>query len=78
MGIPLVSLAGETTASRSGASLLAAVGLSDLVAGSDEEYLEIAAALARDPARLAAISSGLARAHARLAPHGPEQVFAQS
>jgi len=51
--IPVVSLSGDTTASRSGASLLNAVGLGELVAPTAEAYLEIAAGLARDPRRLA-------------------------
>jgi protein O-GlcNAc transferase len=59
MGVPLVSLSGETTPSRSGASLLNAVGLGELVAQSADEYLDIAARLAGDPQRLAGIRAGL-------------------
>lgn len=77
MGIPLVSLAGETTASRSGASLLAAVGLADLVAGTADEYLDIAAALARDPARLAAIRASL-RERMRASPLMDQSRFARA
>ena len=36
MGVPVVSLAGQTLASRAGVSLLSAVGLGELVAGSEE------------------------------------------
>lgn len=59
MGVPLVSLSGETTPSRSGASLLNAVGLGELVARTADEYLDIAARLAGDPQRLAGIRAGL-------------------
>jgi predicted O-linked N-acetylglucosamine transferase (SPINDLY family) len=59
MGVPVISLSGVTTPSRSGVSLLSTVGLGELVARTAEEYLEIAAHLARDPPRLAAIRAGL-------------------
>ncbi len=58
-GIPVVTLAGGTTAARSGASLLAAVGLTELVAGDAAQYAGIAAALAQDRPRLAAVRSAL-------------------
>jgi predicted O-linked N-acetylglucosamine transferase (SPINDLY family) len=59
MGVPVVSLAGETPTSRSGASLLSAVGLEALVARSPEAYVDIAARLAQDAARLALLRSGM-------------------
>ena len=59
MGVPVVTLAGETPASRGGASALRTVGLDELVAGSVEQYVDIAAGLARDPGRLAALRAGL-------------------
>jgi protein O-GlcNAc transferase len=59
MGVPVVSLAGETATSRGGASLLHAVGLDELVANTPEQYLDIAAALAADPKRLAALRAGM-------------------
>ena len=52
MGVPVITLAGETHVSRVGVSLLAAVGLSDLVARSPEEYVALAVRLAGDRARL--------------------------
>lgn len=51
MGVPVVTLAGEVHMSRVGATLLAAAGLRDLVAGSAEDYVRIAVALARDTTR---------------------------
>jgi len=52
MGVPVVTLRGDRHAARVGASLLAQVGLPDLVADSVEDYVEIAAALAGDSKRL--------------------------
>ena len=59
MGVPVVTLAGQTHASRVGASLLNAVGLGELVATTLDEYVDVANRLARDLPRLHAIRSGL-------------------
>jgi protein O-GlcNAc transferase len=59
MGTPMITLAGPVHASRVGASLLAAAGLPELVADSDDGYVELAASLARDPDRMARLRSGL-------------------
>jgi len=53
MGVPVVTLAGPTHASRMGASLLTAAGLSELVAGDAASFVRIAATLAQDHDRLA-------------------------
>jgi protein O-GlcNAc transferase len=55
MGAPMVTLAGATHVSRVGVSLLTNVGLPEMVAGSEEEYVAIAAGLANDLPRLAEI-----------------------
>lgn len=55
MGVPVVSLSGRTAVSRAGSSLLANVGLEDLVAHSEQQYVELAAGLMRDAGRLAAM-----------------------
>ena len=52
MGVPVITLRGHRHAGRVGASLLTQVGLTDLIANSIEEYVEIAVALAGDPRRL--------------------------
>jgi len=59
MGVPVVTLAGRTAVGRSGVSLLSNVGLRQLVAGSPDEYVRIAAELARDLPSLAALRQGL-------------------
>jgi protein O-GlcNAc transferase len=59
MGRPVVSLAGTSHVSRVGASVLTAVGLSDLVATDEAGYVQAALALANDPSRLAALSASL-------------------
>lgn len=52
MGVPMVTLLGDCHASRVGASLLRQVGLNDLIADTLDHYVEIAADLAGDTARL--------------------------
>ncbi|MCC6302916.1 MAG: tetratricopeptide repeat protein, partial [Gammaproteobacteria bacterium] len=52
MGIPVVSLAGESSVSRSGLALLSSLGLQELVANDAADYVRIASELAHDPQRL--------------------------
>lgn len=59
MGVPVVTIRGTTHAGRVGASLLSAVGLQSLIAGSSDEYVRRAAELATDSARLASLRAGL-------------------
>jgi predicted O-linked N-acetylglucosamine transferase (SPINDLY family) len=59
VGVPLIALQGETLASRVSSSVLAAAGLTELVAASPEEYFEVALTLAHDPARLAVLRTRL-------------------
>lgn len=59
MGIPVVTLIGETSVSRSGFALLKSVGLEELCARDQEEYVRIALELAGDPARLADLRAGM-------------------
>ena len=49
-GVPLVALAGDRPAARSGVSLLATVGAEDLIANSDDEYVALNVRLATDAA----------------------------
>lgn len=59
MGVPVVTWRGDRHAGRVGASLLAAVGLDELVAPSLEAYVALARDLAGEPERLAALSRSL-------------------
>lgn len=75
MGVPAISLEGRVHAARVGCSLLRAVGLPELIARSEEEFVRIAADLAGDPARIAAIRAGLRRRQ-KDSPLGDEPAFA--
>jgi protein O-GlcNAc transferase len=59
MGVPVVTLRGDRHAGRVGASLLTRVGLTDLIAGPAGDYVEIAAMLAGDVARLGTLRETL-------------------
>jgi protein O-GlcNAc transferase len=59
MGTPVVTLAQDRMVSRWTASMLDAVGLSDLVAADDDAYIDIALKLAADPPRLEKLSREL-------------------
>jgi predicted O-linked N-acetylglucosamine transferase (SPINDLY family) len=59
MGVPVVSIAGATCASRGGRSILGNVGLLELVADSPRRFVDIAIKLAQDPPRLAELRATL-------------------
>ncbi|MEK7435964.1 MAG: tetratricopeptide repeat protein [Pseudomonadota bacterium] len=59
LGVPVVTRSGDIFQSRAGLSILGAMGLDQLIAGNDADYVRIAVELARDKARLAALRSGL-------------------
>ncbi len=59
MGVPVVSLAGQTHVSRVGVSLLSNVGLPELIAQSADEYVSIAAGLANNLPRLTELRRAL-------------------
>ncbi len=54
-GLPVLTCLGETFAARVAASLLAAIGLPELVTRHPADYEALALALAREPGRLAAL-----------------------
>ena len=59
MGVPTITLPGETFASRHSVSHLSNAGLADWVTGSVDEYIEMAVARAADLDALADLRSGL-------------------
>jgi protein O-GlcNAc transferase len=59
MGVPVLTLAGQTHAARVGVSLLTNVGLPELVCHSDEEYVQKAVMYGTQRDRLAALRTGL-------------------
>ncbi len=59
MGVPVVTLAGETFAGRHSASHLHNVGLDDWVVETPEDYLAVAERWARDVPALAELRAGL-------------------
>lgn len=59
MGVPVLTLAGETVLARSGLSILETVGLRDWVARTTQEYVAKAAAFAADLEGLARLRAGL-------------------
>src|SRR5208283_2416258 len=52
MGVPVITLVGETVVGRAGLSQLTNLGLPELIASSDEQFVKIALELAADLARL--------------------------
>jgi predicted O-linked N-acetylglucosamine transferase (SPINDLY family) len=59
MGVPVVTLAGRTALSRGGVSIVSNVGLPELVARNEQEYLQIAAGLANDLPRLSELRKSM-------------------
>ncbi len=52
MGVPVITLAGDLAVSRSGVSILSNIGLTELIAKTPEEYVQMAIDLAGDASRL--------------------------
>lgn len=59
MGVPFVTLRGDALHSRAGSNILKYVGLSDLIAETEAEYVEKAVALSRDLPALRRYRAGL-------------------
>jgi predicted O-linked N-acetylglucosamine transferase (SPINDLY family) len=77
MGVPIVTLAGDTLLSRQGASLLTAAGLRDWIGTDESDYVAKAIALAGDLPRLAGLRAGL-RAQALASPVFDASRFARN
>jgi len=61
MGVPVVTLAGSRSVSRSAASILTTVGLADWIAQTPDEYVRLALKFARDQAVLGELRASLRR-----------------
>lgn len=59
MGVPVISLAGKTAVGRGGVSILSNIGLPELVAHSQKDYVRLATELAGDVPRLIDLRSTL-------------------
>jgi predicted O-linked N-acetylglucosamine transferase (SPINDLY family) len=59
MGVPVVTLAGRTAVGRGGVSILSNIGLPELVARNDAEYVRIATELAGDVSRLETLRASM-------------------
>jgi len=77
MGVPTLTLAGETLLARQGAGVLSAAGLPDWVATSVADYLDKAVSLPSDLTKLAALRIGL-REQVRTSPLFDAQRFARN
>ena len=76
MGVPVLTLAGERSVSRSAASILGALGLQDWIAADSADYVRRALAHAADAVRLAALRASL-RERLRASPLMDEAGFAR-
>jgi len=65
MGVPVITLAGNTHSGRVGASILTQVGLTELIAYSTAQYVEIAVGLANDRENLIGLHAHLRERVAR-------------
>jgi protein O-GlcNAc transferase len=59
MGVPVVTLSGNTHESRVGMSILSNIGLTDFIAHTDEEYIEIAVTTAKNTSFLKILRESL-------------------
>ena len=59
MGVPTLTMPGSTNVSRQSASMMAAVGLKDWIASSEDEYLTKARSFSRDTRYMSALRSTL-------------------
>ncbi|MFT4160926.1 glycosyl transferase [Shinella sp.] len=60
-GLPVLTIAGKSFASRFCASIVTAAGIPELVCGDPDDYVRMAIALAESPDRLAAVCESLAQ-----------------
>jgi len=76
VGVPVISLYGRNSVSRSGLGILSTLGLCELAASTPEQYVDVAIALASDLARLEQLRRGL-RGRVEQSPLRNEERFAR-
>lgn len=76
MGVPVITLRGASPVQRAGASIMTNLGLPELVANSEEEFVAQAVALASDLKRLSELRAGL-RGRLSESPLGNAPVYAR-
>lgn len=76
MGVPVITMTGQTFAGRHATSHISNVGLAELVATSPEAYIEKAVSLAADLERLSGLRAGL-RERVKTSPLSDGRRFAQ-
>jgi predicted O-linked N-acetylglucosamine transferase (SPINDLY family) len=76
MGVPFVTVAGDHFLSRMGVTILTNAGLPELIARDVDDYVQTSVALGNDPARLAALRTGL-REKVMASPVMDQQLFAR-
>ncbi len=76
MGVPVVTLSGETVLHRAGVSIAMNLGLPELVAASPDRYVAAATELAGDPERLSRLRAEL-RSRLEASPLGDARRFAR-
>jgi len=59
MGVPVIAMQGDSPVSRAGSCILGHVGLDDLVASSEDDYVRLAIQCAKDIERRAALRRDL-------------------
>ncbi len=59
MGVPVITLPGRTAAGRAGQSILTNIGLNELIASGEDQFIQIAKSLAADRQRLKDLRSNL-------------------
>jgi len=59
MGVPVVTLAGQSAVSRGGVSILSNIGLQEFIAANKQEYVDVAVRIANDAARRSSLRATL-------------------
>jgi len=77
MGVPVVTLVGRTVEGRAGLSQLTNLGMPELIAWTDAEFVDMARGLAQDSSRLAQLRAGL-RARMQASPLMDGVAFARN